>query len=311
VKYSLGIYQGESMKRRISTWLGQIYVGVRYTFLKFAITIARALPMRIGGFLADSGADVSFLLSTRRRKNVTANLKHILGEQEDNHTLKGKTRKVFRNVARNYFDLTRVTKMSLNNIERKTTIEGWQNLIQARNRKQGVILATAHLGNFELGTQAIVNRGIEMTILVEDFYSNPFLRHIAKLRQRKGVRILPVNTQGMKDSYYDLIRGGTVTIVCDRDIQGNGMKIKFIGAETTLPFGAVSLALRTGAALVPIFSVRKPNNLTSIYIESPLDLVDSGNREESLRANLEKLAAVMEKYILKYPEQWAVLEPIW
>lgn len=278
---------------------------------KSAILIAQALPLSFGYFLADCSGDLYFLLSSRRRKNVTGNLKQVLGVNEDNRMLKEKTREVFRNAARNYFDLTRVSTMRKDSLDKKTTIHGWQHLVQARSRGKGVILATAHLGNFELGAQAVVNRGIEMTILVEEFSANPILEIIAKLRQRKGVRILPVTMRGLKDVYHALIHGGTVTIVCDRDILGNGINLKFFGEDITLPFGAVSLAQRTGAALIPIFSIRNPHELTSIYIESPLELVDHDNREESLRINTEKLAVIMEKYIRRYPEQWAIIEPFW
>jgi phosphatidylinositol dimannoside acyltransferase len=283
---------------------------LRYSLLKSAILIGQAIPFRLGSSLADFGGDVSFVLSSRRRKIVCGNLKRILGAKAADQELQSKTRKVFKNVARNYFDLVKFPKMNLN-CNRKVAITGWQHLVQAQNMSKGVILATAHLGNFEMGAQVLASRGVELTILIEEFSSNLFLREIANLRQRKGIKILPINMQGMKDVYRDLIRGGTVIIVCDRDIQGNGIKIKFMGEETTLPFGAVSLALRTGAALVPIFSVRGPNNLTSIYIESPLNLVESNNQQESLSVNLEKLADVMEEYIRKYPEQWAVLEPFW
>jgi phosphatidylinositol dimannoside acyltransferase len=250
------------------------------------------------------------VLSRRRRKIVSGNLKRILGAKEADQALQSKTRKVFKNVARNYFDLVKIPKMNLN-CDQKIAITGWQHLVQAQNMHKGVILATAHLGNFEMGAQVLVSRGVELTILIEEFNSNLFLREIAKLRQRKGIKILPINMQGMKDVYRDLTRGGTVIIVCDRDIQGNGIKIKFMGEDTTLPFGAVSLAMRTGATLVPIFSLRTLRNIASIYIEPPLKLVENGNREESLKVNLEKLAAVMEEYIRKYPEQWAVLEPFW
>ena len=102
-----------------------------------------------------------------------------------------------------------------------------------------------------------------------------------------------------------------MVIVCDRDIQRNGLRVKFFGEETSLPIGAVSLALRTGAAIVPIFSVRKSSNRYAIYIEPPLRLVDMGNHSHSVRANLERLVAIMERYIRQYPEQWVVLEPIW
>lgn len=299
------------MKRRISVCLRQISISVIYFPLRLAILIIQALPIRFGLFLADLAGNLSFLISPGRRQVVANNLKHISGVKADSRILKDKTRKVFVNVARNYFDLTRVSSMNPDKLAAKTTIEGWEHLVKARSGKKGVVIATAHLGNFELGAQAIVNRGIEMTILVEEFSSNPIREQIAKLRKRKGVRILPVTMQGMKEAYYDLLRGGTLTIVCDRDILGNGLKINFMGEETTLPFGAVSLAQRTGAALVPIFSVRTGNNNTLIYIEPPLNLINDHDREESLRANVTQLASIMEKYICKYPEQWAILEPFW
>jgi KDO2-lipid IV(A) lauroyltransferase len=122
---------------------------------------------------------------------------------------------------------------------------------------------------------------------------------------------LPVSTSGLRDSLQILRQGGTLVIVCDRDIQGNGLKVDFFREETSLPYGAVSLALRTGASIVPVFCVRKPGNRFVIYIEPPFELVDIGNRTQSVKANLEKLVAIMEKYIRQYPEQWLVLEPIW
>jgi lauroyl/myristoyl acyltransferase len=283
---------------------------LRYLSLKSAILFGQAIPFRLGGFLADFSGDVSFVLSRRRRKIVSGNLKRILGVKESNRLLKRQARMVFRNVARNYFDLAKMSRMNLNR-DGKIAVEGWENLVQARSANKGVILATAHLGNFDMGAQVLASRGIDLTILVEEFESGVLMKEIANLRQRKGVRILPINSQGLKNVYRDLIRGGTIIIVCDRDIQGNGVKIKFMGEETTLPFGAISLAQWTGAAVVPIFSLRAPNNFASIYIEPPLALTESGSRQESLRANLEKLAGVMEKYIRKYPEQWAVLEPFW
>jgi PAS domain S-box-containing protein len=102
---------------------------------------------------------------------------------------------------------------------------------------------------------------------------------------------------------------GTVTILCDRDIQGNGIKVKFLGKETSFPVGVVDLALRTGAAIVPIFSLRKTNNTTSIFVEAPLKLSDIQDHDPALRDSLKSLVAIIEDYIHTYPEQWVVLDP--
>ena len=102
-----------------------------------------------------------------------------------------------------------------------------------------------------------------------------------------------------------------MVILCDRDIQGNGLSTRFFGEETTLPSGAVALALRTGAVIVPAFNVRGNNGRFDLYFEAPLSLVDNGNRQMGVQTNLANLIAVIEKYIRQHPEQWAVLEPIW
>jgi KDO2-lipid IV(A) lauroyltransferase len=200
--------------------------------------------------------------------------------------------------------------MNLKNLDGKVRIEGMHHLTRAVNNGKGVIIATAHLGNFEFGARVIAAQGIEMMILIEAFDSGPFLRKLAVLRRGKGVRIFPVGIGGLKEAIQTLRGGGTVTIVCDRDLQGNGIKTPFFGKETSFPVGVVDLALRTGAVIVPIFSLRGSKNTTSIFIEPPLKLSDIENRDQDLRADLEGLIAILEKYIRKYPEQWVVLEPI-
>jgi phosphatidylinositol dimannoside acyltransferase len=280
----------------------------RYRVLRLAAMISRLLPMGLGYFLASCGGEALFLFSARHRNIVDNNIKHV---ELDNRKLRRIVRGVLKNVIRNYFDLTKLSQLRLAKLERSVTVEGWHHLSESVSSARGTIIATAHLGNFEVAAQVLAARGIKMAIFVEVFDSTAFLRSIAELRQRNGCRILPVSRGGMKDGMQILRHGGTVIIACDRDIQGSGPEIEFFGQETSLPFGAVSLALRTGAAIVPLFSVRKSNNRFAIYIEPPLRLVDTGNRSHSVKANLERLVAVMERYIRQYPDQWVVLEPIW
>jgi KDO2-lipid IV(A) lauroyltransferase len=273
--------------------------------------LARFVPIQLGYFLAERVGDVFFLLSPRYRNVVSNNLKRVTGFEQDERTLRRNVRSVFKNVIKNYFDLARLSRLKLESLEENVTIEGWHHLVETVANAKGAIIATAHLGNFDHTARVLSLRGIEMAIFVEAFDSTPFLRNIAILRQRNGGRILPVSTSGLRDSLQILRQGGTLVIVCDRDIQGNGLKVDFFREETSLPYGAVSLALRTGASIVPVFCVRKPGNRFVIYIEPPFELVDIGNRTQSVKANLEKLVAIMEKYIRQYPEQWLVLEPIW
>jgi len=279
-----------------------------YRVIRLSALGASLLPMRLGYLLADCGGYVIFLFSARRRCIIGNNIRRM---EADERRVQQKVCCVFRNSLKNYFDLTKLSQFRFQNLEGTVTIEGWHHLEKAMTEARGTIIASAHLGNFEVAAQVLATRGIKMAIIVEPYDSTSFLRNIAKLRQRNGCRILPVGMGAMKDGLQILRHGGAVVVVCDRDVQGNGVNIKFFGEETSLPSGAVSLALRTGASIVPVFSVRKPDNRFTIYIEPPLRLVDTGNRNDIVKTNMERLAAIMERYIRQYPEQWVVLEPIW
>ncbi len=284
---------------------------LNYYFLRLAAKIARLVPLPLGYFLAGCAGTAVFFLSPGHRRIIDDNLRHIPGVGPD----RGKRRRLVRNVlktmAGNYVDLTRLTDFKLEDLKGKVRVEGWQNLIDAVTSGRGTVAISAHLGNFDAGVHFVALHGIEMCILVEAFDSSPFLRNIAQLRGGGRCRLLPVTARAMREGLQILRQGGTVIVLSDRDVQGNGLKTKFFGAETTLPTGAVSMALRTGASILPVFCAREPGGRSVLYIEPALEPVNTGNRDDSLRANLEMVVAVMERYIRRHPDQWVVLEPVW
>jgi lauroyl/myristoyl acyltransferase len=285
-------------------------MNLKYFILRLVFLTASSIPERFGYSLAEFSGYALYLFSTKRRDVVRNNMKRALGLEREKTKLRREVRHVFQNVAKNYFDLIKLSRTRLNKFDGKFKIEGWHNLAKAVEDGKGVIIATAHLGNFEAGVQALVSRGIDISVLVEAFETTPFLRNIAVLRQSNGVKILPVNGRGLKEGLRILNHGGIIAIVSDRDVQGNGIKVNFLGKVTPLPYGAISLALRTGAAVVPVFSIRASGRSCSIHIEPPLRLIEHEDRDQSLRVNVEQLVSVMEKYIRRYPEQWTVLEPV-
>jgi lauroyl/myristoyl acyltransferase len=280
----------------------------KYYCFCVAVFFARIMPMRLGYFVAELGGRIVYLFSSGRRKNVSNNIKLAVGAGEDKSVIRHKTRQVFKNSAKNYFDLTKIPHKNLEKLFDKVAIEGLPFLRKAVNDGKGVIIATAHLGNFEFGAHAVASRGFDMMILVEAFHNAPFLKKLAEMRKGKRVKIHPVGVSGMKESIQTLRRGGIVTIVCDRDINSTGRKVHFLGRETSFPVGVVDLARRTGAVIVPIFSLRGPGGKTSIFVEPPLKKSRSENRDQAEKENLQSLAAVIEKYVRRYPEQWVVLE---
>jgi len=282
-----------------------------WTYLAFKIagfTIAY-LPTKVGYLIARLTADTVYIFWPSLRAAVAANIRPVLGPQVDNATLKRTVRGVLRNAAKNYFDLIHLPHMKLDDMDSRITAHGWHNFEDALNRGKGVIVVTAHLGSFDMAGQILAARSAKVAVLVEPLEPPALLNHVIALRRSKGLTCIPAQLGVLGVVTEALRRGETVGLVCDRDIGKDSFKSKFFGKETTFPTGAVRIAMRTGAAVVPAFNLRRGDGRYDAYFEPALDIIPSG--DDAVARNMEQVIAVMEKYIRISPEQWVVLSPIW
>lgn len=283
--------------------------GWRYYAFKVAGFTLSYLPKQIGYLIAHIVADIVYILSPRQRAIIANNLKHVLGPEADTATLKKTVRAVLRNTAKNYIDLIKIPRLKIDDIERSITTHGWHYLEEALNKGKGVTLVTAHLGSFDMAAQIFAARSIKITVLVESLEPAPLLNHVTSLRESNGLTFIPSKPGVMEVLIQSLRRGEVVLLACDRDIANNGLRLDFFGKKTTLPASAVLMAMRTGASVVPIFTMRREDGHYDIYIEPAIDMIPSGNG--AVARNIEQIASIMEKYIKTCPEQWVVLNPIW
>jgi KDO2-lipid IV(A) lauroyltransferase len=281
----------------------------KYFAFKIMGTPLSYLPRAVGYLIAHVIADVVYSFSPTLRSVVRNNLWHVMGSEVDDVTLKQATKDVLRNVGRNYFDLVKLPHMKLGDIERCVTVHGWNNFEDALKMGKGVIVVSAHFGSFDIALQILATQSTKVTVPAEPLEPEALLNHFISLRKNKGLNIMPVYPGMKNEIIQSLHRGEIIVIACDRDITRDGYQIDFFGEETTVPPGAVRIAMRTGAAVVPAFGPRRGNSHYDIYIEPALEIITEG--DEALAKNMEQLVRVMEKYIKLHPEQWVVLSPIW
>src|ERR1700735_5300804 len=85
-------------------------------------------------------------------------------------------------------------------------------------------------------------------------------------------------------------------LVSDRDMVGNGGEVEFFGERTTLPAGAATLALRTGAALLPVVVYSGPGNWHTGVVHPPLDITRQGSLRSDVVRLTQELAVVFERF---------------
>jgi KDO2-lipid IV(A) lauroyltransferase len=109
-----------------------------------------------------------------------------------------------------------------------------------------------------------------------------------------------------------------VALLCDRDITGGGIPVSFFGERTTLPAGPATLALRTGAALLPTAVYYRGWNSMLIpvadhhaKVSPPINLERQGRLRDDVSRVTAELARNLERLIRVAPEQWHMLQPNW
>ena len=110
-----------------------------------------------------------------------------------------------------------------------------------------------------------------------------------------------------------LRRNDIVCLLCDRDIQRNGVEVEFFGETTTLPAGPVTVAMRTGAPILPTavyFSDRSTGHLGLVRPPLPLVRTDEGLHADVLRGT-QALAHELEYLVRRAPQQWHMFQPNW
>jgi lauroyl/myristoyl acyltransferase len=279
-------------------------------YLTFKL-LALLAPLPSPGFaywLCDRIGEIAYWLLPRRRKTVLRNLSIVLRDRPS--SIGPLVRETFREGVKYYYDTFRIPALSDADVERLIDVEGWDNLETALAEGRGAIIFTGHFGSPALVAQILAVRGQPITTVAEPVKPEKLFNLINGARGHHGVSLLPLGPSSFKMLTEVLRRNGVVGIVGDRDLHKNGIRTELFGVETTLPAGPVMLALRSGAALIPAFTVRKGERF-SAFIGEPMKLDRSGNLREDLRVNTRKLAAVLEEAVARRPEQWVVFEPLW
>jgi lauroyl/myristoyl acyltransferase len=192
--------------------------------------------------------------------------------------------------------------------------EGIEHLEAAQSAGRGVILVTAHLGNWELGGVLLALRGFPMSVVTLEEPTTELTRWRDAFRQKVGIRTTAVGP-GHQFAFVELIRtlraGGIVAMLVDRPYSGSGVPVEFFGRKTEFSSAPALLWQHTGAAVVPAFVLHNDTGRYTAFAQAPLAFTKSTEPRADLAANTQLLATHFEHVIRQHPDQWFNYVPIW
>ena len=273
--------------------------------------LLQRLPISIGYQLADLTADATFVLWRRGRGNMIANMGRVLGKNAADEPVRTAARKALRNYIRYLVEFLRLPTMSSEYIESVVLFDSWEPLNLARSRGKGAVYAGMHMGNWDIGGAIIRAHGYEISVVVDTF-SNPRLNRLVQgSRARWGTHIIPFEGAGLR-ALRALRRNHALGLLMDRPVPiDQGVAVEFFGAPTVVPAGAATLALRTGASVVPMTMVREPDNTFHALVGECILFEPTGDDQEDVRALTQQIMDTFAVWVRQYPDQWYMFRRMW
>ncbi len=280
-----------------------------YTLYRAGQFIALSLPLKLAYRVAIFFSDVHYLFADQDRLDVKENLKAIFPQKSDREIKKIRLR-MFRNFAKYLADFFRLKDLDTQYLKKRVRIENIEHLNTAIAQGKGVILLSAHLGNWELGGAVTGILGYKIWGVAmphKDKRVNDFFN---QRRESKGVKVIPVGKAARK-CLEALKKGELIALIGDRDFGENGARIDFFGKPTFFPEGPAAFSLKTGAPILPVFMIRDKDDGFILKIEKPIEFKASGNNGRDINELILKYKVIIENYIRRYPDQWYMFKKFW
>jgi phosphatidylinositol dimannoside acyltransferase len=246
------------------------------------------------------------------RKTVERHQRRVKGPNATSMSVRLATQEAFESYAKYWIESFRLPSLSSAEVRQRFTIDGWEHVRGALDKGNGVLLSLPHLGNWEWGGRWLADQNIPMTVVVEPVNPPELFEWFRDLRSDFGMTVVPLGPDVASKVLGALKRNEVVCLMSDRDITGDGQKVTFFGEQTTLPAGPATLAIRTGAPLIPtaVYMGRRGTHHT--LVRPP---IDTSRSTDGLRADIARvtqtLADELEVLIRQAPEQWHLFQPNW
>ncbi len=278
---------------------------ISYKFLNF---LARIIPYPIAYFIASILARMAVLAKINLyplKKNISKVLKVDINDKKVYET----ACKVYDHWLRNIVDFLKHDNVPRDKFKERVEIAGLENLDKALKKGNGVVIFTAHIGNFEWGACRVAVEGYDIWGMGMQRKFEPLNKFFENKRLTKGLNTIYNNR--VLGIFRKLRKNQIVAIPTDWDPNSRSKAIEFFGEKAQIPNGVIHASLNSGAPLIPSFIYRKDKYNHFQIVGNPIKLETKGKKGDLVKKNMEKMKEVLEKYIYDHIDQWEMFHDIW
>ena len=278
---------------------------------RFASTVARLVPLAVAMPVARGVGRLAGRFDGDRRRLVARNLQRVVGPELNGRQLQRSVSRVFASYADYYLQSFRLPSMTTEQIVAGFSEEGYERIAEARTEGNGVILAMPHLGSWEWAAHWLtLHHGVPVGCVVETLEPPELFDWYRSFRESLGMKVVGLGPSAGVETIAMLRENRALCLPSDRHVGGAGVEVEFFGEVTMLPAGPATLALRTGAVLLPVAIYDHRGGCHGV-VRPPVVAKREGRLRDDVARVTRALAGELEILIAARPEQWHLLQPNW
>ena len=244
-----------------------------------------------------------------RKKDVEEALKRSFPGKTHNE-IEAIMQEMYRNFGLNTVEMFQLLSKGIKSFDYQYSIAGEDYLREALKRGKGVLILSAHIGNWELGAAIMAKHKYPIDLIVKAIKNKHLNDFITTKRRAFGVNVI-FRKGAVRKILRSLQAQHLVTFVLDQNtIQREGVFVKFFGKYACTSPGLAQLSTRSQAPVIPAYMIRNKEGKHKLqflpHIEPPSD-----KQLDSILVATQHYTTILEEIIRKYPEQWIWVHRRW
>lgn len=283
---------------------------LEYAIFRLFRVLLRAMgagaTRRLGAFLGSLAYRAGGSRAELTRKNLAASF-----PDRDAAWVKGTARGCWIHFAIQLLQYVRELDAPLEKMLESAEIVGAEPVREATAQGRGVVLYTAHFGNWETAVALLSELGTRFAVVARPLDNKLLQEEIERGRRRAGVEVFPRRRAAAR--MRDWIEGGGgITVLPDQAVKpSEGILADFVGRPAWTTTAPARLAIRSGAIFVGAFCYADERGKVRAILTTPVDTRGMETEPEQLRILTEQMNSEISRVIRDHPELWLWMHDRW
>ncbi len=282
---------------------------MQYKMFKFISWVLCLLPHAVVLWFGSQLGKLYYQIAAKQRLRAIKQMKESLkiSDQE----AQGLAKESFVNIGRNFLEVMYMPRLNKENFLEYMEIDHIERMHEALAEGRGVVILTAHVGNWEWLSAALTFSNLPVTAIIKPQPNEQHTKILNEYREMVGVEIFSRGTSELMGATRALKKGKCLGFLVDQDGGPGGVFIDFLGKTASTPMGAAVFSKKFLAPVVPAFILRRPDGRHRVVIGEIMHFEDHGDTDKDLYDFTVKMTKIVEDIIRENPTQWIWFQKRW